>query len=378
MSNIYDPKEEEQKKKEATKELYEAAVGAKEKWGQTIEEQGLKQGGGKLNYEVYLPQSTRKKMEEIFKKLEAREPFSYDIQGDKLYAQYREQYAKAGALAREDAVAQAATLTGGYGNSYGQTLGQQAYNQEMSRLESLVPELYDRAKDAYNEENKALWDQYEALAKEWQTEQEQTLSREKLEYEKEAAAAKAEKEAKDKAYSLALSMLKEGIMPSQEVLSQSGILSADAQALYNANQPAAGGKYSPSNTTNTTTKTTETEQKKELTNTMWEKLRNSYRTGQQKGDLGDFYQLRSMMEAQGYNVKSFDLWARENFGKDYSTGGVKTINWDSVLALGYGPIGEDRLKELLDQGLIEQYTQGDSIYYKKAKTPPSLPTGYGG
>lgn len=65
---------------------------------------------------------------ELFEKLQNQEKFSYDLNGDALYQQYKDQYTTQGKLAMMDTMGQAAALTGGYGNSYAQGVGQQAYH----------------------------------------------------------------------------------------------------------------------------------------------------------------------------------------------------------------------------------------------------------
>lgn len=89
-----------------------------------------------------------------------REPFSYDLNGDVLYQQYRDQYARNGQLAMMDSMGMAAALNGGYGSSYGQGVGQQSYNQYLQGLNEVVPELYDRAYNRYQQEGQDLLNQY--------------------------------------------------------------------------------------------------------------------------------------------------------------------------------------------------------------------------
>lgn len=380
MAKNYDPNVDYSKKMEeaAAAGDFEQAAYYEEKRNEKIKGEGLSQYSLTHKYEDYLPLTTEKKMEDIFKKLQERQPFSYDLAGDKLYEQYKKEYAKAGSLAREDALAQSAALTGGYGNSYGQTVGQQAYEGIMTGLEDVAEGLYDRAKDAYDAEGDALWDRYSALAKELEAEREaaaeeydRTLAAEKLEYERQQAKEKSDYEKQqaqqEQALTLALSMLNKGLMPSESVLTQSGLEKADAQALYDANteKTTASGSKTSTSASKTSSPSAGKKEEKDLTNTLWDKLSTAYKKGQKAGDMADFLQLRSMLVAQGYGLSAFDTWARQTYGKDYSTGAAKTINWDSVLALGYGPIGEDRLKELLAAGEIEQYTQGDYIYYRK-------------
>lgn len=93
-----------------------------------------------------------------------REKFSYDLNGDALYQQYRDQYVNQGRLAMMDTMGQAAAMTGGYGNSYAQTAGQQAYQGYLQQLNDVVPELYGMALDQYNQEGQALYDQAGLMA----------------------------------------------------------------------------------------------------------------------------------------------------------------------------------------------------------------------
>lgn len=360
----------------------EQAAYYEEKRNEKIRGEGLSQYALTHDYEAYLPKTTAQRMEQVLQKLHSRQPFSYDPQEDQLYARYKDRYSKAGALAREDAAAQAASLTGGYGNSYGQTAGQEAYDRELDRLTSLVPELYDQAREDYDREGQEILAQYNRLAEDLQRQQEnaQRLDREEQDrlLAKEELAYKQQKEEQEKAYSLALSMLKEGLMPSDSILGKSGIDKSDADKLYAANLPkdkttASAGKSSGT-TGKTGTASNASKNDKTLTNTMWDKLRTTYQKGAKAEDLSDFLQLRSMLLAQGYDVAAFDIWARDAFGKDYTTGGQKVIDRQSVLALGYGPIDDDRLAELLAAGEIEQYTRGDSIYYRRAnKSPTPVP-----
>lgn len=89
-----------------------------------------------------------------------RDPFSYDFNSDALYNQYKDQYIQQGQMAMMDTMGQAAALTGGYGNSYAQTAGQMAYNQQLSQLNAIMPELYSMAYDRYNQEGQNLLDMY--------------------------------------------------------------------------------------------------------------------------------------------------------------------------------------------------------------------------
>jgi hypothetical protein len=64
-------------------------------------------------------------------------------------------------MAMMDAMGQAAAMTGGYGNSYAQSVGQQAYNQQLSQLNEIMPELYGMAYDRYNQEGQEILSMYD-------------------------------------------------------------------------------------------------------------------------------------------------------------------------------------------------------------------------
>lgn len=89
-----------------------------------------------------------------------REKFSYDLNGDALYQQYKDKYIQQGKLAMADTMGQAAAMTGGYGSSYAQSVGQQAYQGQLDNLNDVVPELYAMALDKYNREGQDLYNQY--------------------------------------------------------------------------------------------------------------------------------------------------------------------------------------------------------------------------
>jgi len=104
-----------------------------------------------------------REIKDIYDKIMGREDFTYNLNADMLYQQYKDQYTNLGQLAMRDAQGQAASLTGGYGSSYGQAVGQQAYNQYLQELNAIVPDLYNSAYSRYQAEGDELYNQY-ALA----------------------------------------------------------------------------------------------------------------------------------------------------------------------------------------------------------------------
>jgi hypothetical protein len=66
-----------------------------------------------------------------------------------------------------DTMGQAAALTGGYGNSYASTAGNQAYQAYLQKLNDVVPDLYKLALDKYNQEGQDMKDLYGMYANEY-------------------------------------------------------------------------------------------------------------------------------------------------------------------------------------------------------------------
>lgn len=100
----------------------------------------------------------------IMDKILNREQFSYDLNGDALYQQYKDKYTQQGKLAMQDAMGQAAAMTGGYGSSYSAAVGNQAYQASLQNLNDVIPELYQMALDKYNQEGQDLYNQYGMLS----------------------------------------------------------------------------------------------------------------------------------------------------------------------------------------------------------------------
>ena len=109
-------------------------------------------------------------MQEALDAIRKRKKFSYDLNGDALYQQYKDKYVQQGKQAMQDTMGQAAALTGGYGSTYGQAVGQQQYDAYLQNLNDVVPELYQLALSRYQMEGDDLKTQYSLLADQYQQE----------------------------------------------------------------------------------------------------------------------------------------------------------------------------------------------------------------
>lgn len=99
-------------------------------------------------------------LDNLYSQINGREKFSYDMNADMLYQQYKDQYVRNGEKAMQDTLGQATALTGGYDNSYAQSAAQQTYQGYLAELNDKVPELYQRAYDRYRQEGDDLYQQY--------------------------------------------------------------------------------------------------------------------------------------------------------------------------------------------------------------------------
>ena len=103
-------------------------------------------------------------LKQVMDRILNREDFHYNLDGDALYRQYRNAAIQNGRLAMADTMGQAAALTGGYGNSYAQAAGQQAYSRQLDSLADRIPELYNLAMNQYRLQTQSLQQKYDLLS----------------------------------------------------------------------------------------------------------------------------------------------------------------------------------------------------------------------
>ena len=86
-----------------------------------------------------------------------RPKFHYDFTEDPIYQMYADKYQTQGQQAMKGAMGESAALTGGYGNSYAQQVGQQTYQNYMLGLNDIVPTLRDQAYQQYQDEGNRMY-----------------------------------------------------------------------------------------------------------------------------------------------------------------------------------------------------------------------------
>ena len=192
-----------------------------------------------------------------------RKEFRYDMNADALYNQYRDQYLRQGRLAMEDTLGQAAALTGGYGSSYAQQVGQQTYQGYLAGLNDKLPELYRLALSKYQLEGDRLRGKYDLMSdreagdygryqdavKAWQTERDYLADRYDTQREADYARYNDDKtfdfsvwkDAASRAGAQAEALLAVGIRPSDQLLQQADLAGEYVNGILASLAPVPSG-----------------------------------------------------------------------------------------------------------------------------------------
>lgn len=124
---------------------------------------------GQQNKPVYAG-SFDQQLKDLYDQISNRPDFKYDVNADPLYQQYKDQYIQQGKTAMKDTMGKAAALTGGYGSTYSQQVGQQTYDAYLQNLSAVIPELYGTAYSKYKDKGDDLIKQYGLLGDQRDTE----------------------------------------------------------------------------------------------------------------------------------------------------------------------------------------------------------------
>lgn len=162
-------------------------------------------------------------IQQAYQDFSQRQPFSYDINSDAMYEALKNQYISGGQMAMMDTMGQAATLTGGYGNSYAQGAGQQAYQQYLQGLNDQVPDLYQMALENYMAQGDQMLQNYSML-----------MDMDNMEYGRYM-------DNMDMIQAQVLEMLRAGHRPSDDMIAASGLSQEYIDAMYPEDAGGSGG-----------------------------------------------------------------------------------------------------------------------------------------
>lgn len=192
-------------------------------------------------------------LKELYDQISGRPKFEYDVNADPLYQQYKDNYIQQGKLAMRDSMGKAAALTGGYGSTYGQAVGQQTYDAYLKDLAAVIPELYGVAYDQYQDEGDNLmklygivgdqrdteYGRYRDQMKDWESERDYQTQAEKEAYnrriaEEQTAYSRQQDQLRQQQqlYTNLVAMIKaSGYMPTDAELQAAGMTREAAQAI---------------------------------------------------------------------------------------------------------------------------------------------------
>lgn len=103
-------------------------------------------------------------VKEMLDQINGREKFSYDPNADTMFQTYLSGMVDKGKMAMQDTMGQASALTGGYGSTYAQTAGNNAYNQYIQEAYGAMPDYYELAMQAYQAEGQDMYNKLNALS----------------------------------------------------------------------------------------------------------------------------------------------------------------------------------------------------------------------
>lgn len=155
----------------------------------------------------------------------------------------KNQFVQQGQRAMQDTIGQAAALTGGYNNSYGQSAGQQSYNNYMLQFADQLQGIMAQDRAAWDAEGDRLLQRLNLaqgmLDRDQEAQRYEREYQDKMDYQNWQMQQTEQGNARD----LALMMIQTGQTPSEEALKAAGMDVATARALasYYANQLAGAG-----------------------------------------------------------------------------------------------------------------------------------------
>ena len=102
-------------------------------------------------------------LDQIMQEIQSPKDFNYSFNNDEMFKYYADLYTQQGRQASLDAMGQAAGLTGGYGNSYGQAVGNQAFQQYLLNLYDKGMDMRNQAYQQYQDDRANQYNQLAAL-----------------------------------------------------------------------------------------------------------------------------------------------------------------------------------------------------------------------
>ena len=290
-----------------------------------------------------------------------QQPFSYDLQSDPSWGSYKKAYMREGDRASANALAQASAASGGRASSYALTAAQQAGNYYAGQLADIIPTLeqnaYSRYLSDFNNRLSSLGAMETDRAFDYQNYLNQFSQ-----LQSGLGALQSDRDFDYENWMNEYNMLQNslGNYQGQDATDYQRYLDAYNQA-YQAEQDRLAQDQ-----------------------LAYENALASYQTlGYATPEVAKILGIKSGSGSTGSsgssgsgggggggtNSAKSDTKLAETKGGSTGSGGSLTVDMNSVLALGYGPISESRLNELVASGEVKEVVKGNKITFEKVEQP---------
>ena len=314
-----------------------------------------------------------------------RPEFSYDPETDPRYAAFRKEYQREGQRATADTMGQYAAMTGGMPSTAATVAAQQAGDYYSAQMADRIPELYQLAYSMYQDEGDNMRLNMEMLT-----------ALEQGDYNKYLNLLNQYNTDRNFAYGVYSDDWNRNYQLDRDDIADQRY---DLEWNYGVNRDNIGDQRYDREWNYGVNRDTVEDQRYQ---TEWD-YATALERAQTLAQAGDFSgykalgysdsEIASLQNAYNRALAAESLGrgggssgrssgsrgssggsAREESGGDQDEEQSLTVDMDSVIQLGYGPVSEDYLAELEASGEIESYVDGNKIKFRKANKN----TGFGG
>ena len=328
----------------------------------------------------------QQKLDELLGKVQDYGPFSWSKESDPSYSAYAKQYRREGQRAAQDALAQAAAMTGGNVSSAAMTAASQAGDYYAGQLADKIPELYENAYQRYLSQYQMLADQLNQTQGAEQMDYAKYLDRlgqyntdhsfgynqwldkynmlgstlgayqgqDQTEYGRLLDQVDFDRQNKSLYQQQVDAILSAGGTPSAALVGQSGYGQEYVNALGSYYRQAAQAAKSNGGG--------------DGGNDYEGLFQAAMASGYPESYISNHYKEYGFTSKTGLTGE-YRTWAESQpgtSGTDFSD--TVSVDMNSVLALGYGPMSADRLDQLVKAGQVEEYQEGNKIKFRRRQT----------
>ena len=300
-----------------------------------------------------------------------RPEFSYDPETDPRYAAFRKEYQREGQRATADTMGQYAAMTGGMPSTAATVAAQQAGDYYSAQMADRIPELYQLAYSMYQDEGDNMRLNMEMLT-----------ALEQGDYNKYLNLLNQYNTDRNFAYGVYSDEWNRNYQLDRDDIADQRY---DLEWNYGVNRDQINDQRYDREW-NYGVNRDEVEDQRYQTEWDYATALERAQTLAQAGDFSGYKalgysdsEIASLQNAYNRALAAESLGrgggsAREESGGDQDEEQSLTVDMDSVIQLGYGPVSEDYLAELEASGEIESYVDGNKIKFRKANKN----TGFGG